>query len=87
MSSSRNRSTAHYGAVTGLRATKDGMYLLSTGELRPFFKLADFNGDNRFGCILLVTQKFHRNPSTDMHSMLYVLSDYPFVIYIAVFLT
>ncbi|CAA6660702.1 unnamed protein product [Spirodela intermedia] len=32
MSSSRNRSTAHYGAVTGLRATKDGMYLLSTGS-------------------------------------------------------
>uniref|UniRef100_A0A1D1YDK5 DNA excision repair protein ERCC-8 n=2 Tax=Anthurium amnicola TaxID=1678845 RepID=A0A1D1YDK5_9ARAE len=31
MSSSRNRATAHYGIVTGLRPTKDGMYLLSTG--------------------------------------------------------
>lgn len=31
MSSSHNRATAHYGAVTGLRATSDGMYLLSSG--------------------------------------------------------
>ena len=36
MSSSRNRATAHYGAVTGLKATKDGMYLLSTGQHHPF---------------------------------------------------
>ncbi|MQL76816.1 hypothetical protein Taro_009216, partial [Colocasia esculenta] len=32
MSSSRNRATAHYGSVTGLRPTEDGMYLLSTGS-------------------------------------------------------
>lgn len=32
MSSSLNRATAHYGAVTGLRATSDGMYLLSSGS-------------------------------------------------------
>ncbi|XP_020088188.1 DNA excision repair protein ERCC-8-like isoform X4 [Ananas comosus] len=32
MSSSHNRATAHYGAVTGLRATSDGMYLLSSGS-------------------------------------------------------
>ena len=31
MSSSLNRATAHYGAVIGLKATKDGMYLLSAG--------------------------------------------------------
>lgn len=31
MMSSRDRATAHYGAVTGLRVTEDGMYLLSAG--------------------------------------------------------
>ena len=31
ISSSLNRATAHYGAVTGLKATRDGMYLLSSG--------------------------------------------------------
>lgn len=33
MSSSLSHATAHYGAVTGLKATRDGMYLLSSGEL------------------------------------------------------
>ncbi|PKA66840.1 Dynein assembly factor with WDR repeat domains 1 [Apostasia shenzhenica] len=32
MSSSLNRATAHYGAVTGLKATVDGTYLLSSGS-------------------------------------------------------
>lgn len=32
LSSSKNRATAHYGAVTGLRTTTDGMYLLSAGS-------------------------------------------------------
>lgn len=32
LSSSLNRATAHYGAVTGLKATRDGMYLLSSGS-------------------------------------------------------
>ncbi|XP_020247940.1 DNA excision repair protein ERCC-8-like [Asparagus officinalis] len=32
MLSSHNRATAHYGAVTGLKATRDGMYLLSSGS-------------------------------------------------------
>lgn len=32
MVSSLNRATAHYGAVTGLRAIEDGMYLLSSGS-------------------------------------------------------
>ncbi|KAK4779370.1 hypothetical protein SAY86_006898 [Trapa natans] len=32
MMSIRDRATAHYGAVTGLRVTEDGMYLLSTGS-------------------------------------------------------
>ncbi|ERN13123.1 hypothetical protein AMTRI_Chr11g150540 [Amborella trichopoda] len=31
MLSSRNRASAHYGAVTGLKVTEDGMYLLSAG--------------------------------------------------------
>ena len=31
MSSSQNRATAHYGAVTGLKATGNGMYLISSG--------------------------------------------------------
>ncbi|RWW84877.1 hypothetical protein BHE74_00006492 [Ensete ventricosum] len=31
MSSSHDRATAHYGAVTGLKASVDGMYLLSSG--------------------------------------------------------
>ncbi|OVA09378.1 WD40 repeat [Macleaya cordata] len=30
--SSRDRATAHYGAVTGLKVTGDGMYLLSAGS-------------------------------------------------------
>ena len=32
MLSSLDRATAHYGAVTGLKATEDGMYLLSAGR-------------------------------------------------------
>ncbi|PKU72690.1 WD repeat-containing protein ATCSA-1 isoform X1 [Dendrobium catenatum] len=32
MSSSLNRATAHYGAVTGLKSTKDGIYLISSGS-------------------------------------------------------
>uniref|UniRef100_A0A0A8ZE24 Uncharacterized protein n=1 Tax=Arundo donax TaxID=35708 RepID=A0A0A8ZE24_ARUDO len=32
LSSSQNRATAHYGAVTGLRTTTDGMHLLSSGS-------------------------------------------------------
>ncbi|XP_031500078.1 WD repeat-containing protein ATCSA-1 [Nymphaea colorata] len=31
MSSTHNRATAHFGAVTGLKITEDGMYLLSAG--------------------------------------------------------
>lgn len=31
MLSSQDRTTAHYGAVIGLKATEDGMYLLSAG--------------------------------------------------------
>ena len=31
MLSSQDRATAHYGAVTGLKVTNDGMYLLSAG--------------------------------------------------------
>ena len=31
MLSSQDRATAHYGAVTGLKTTEDGMYLLSAG--------------------------------------------------------
>ncbi|KAF3446550.1 hypothetical protein FNV43_RR11730 [Rhamnella rubrinervis] len=32
MLSSQDRATAHYGAVTGLKVTEDGMYLLSAGS-------------------------------------------------------
>ncbi|KAK7351584.1 hypothetical protein VNO77_11146 [Canavalia gladiata] len=32
MLSTQDRATAHYGAVTGLKATEDGMYLLSAGS-------------------------------------------------------
>ncbi|KAH8487916.1 hypothetical protein H0E87_023848 [Populus deltoides] len=32
MLSSQDRATAHYGAVTGLKITEDGMYLLSAGS-------------------------------------------------------
>ena len=32
MLSTLDRATAHYGAVTGLKATNDGMYLLSAGK-------------------------------------------------------
>ncbi|XP_027355660.1 WD repeat-containing protein ATCSA-1 isoform X2 [Abrus precatorius] len=32
MLSTQDRATAHYGAVTGLKATDDGMYLLSAGS-------------------------------------------------------
>ena len=31
MLSSQDRATAHYGTVTGLKVTEDGMYLLSAG--------------------------------------------------------
>lgn len=33
MLSSQDRATAHYGAVTGLKVTDDGMYLLSAGRV------------------------------------------------------
>ncbi|KAL2895017.1 WD repeat-containing protein ATCSA-1 [Bienertia sinuspersici] len=32
MMSSQDHATAHYGAVTGLKATEDGMYILSAGS-------------------------------------------------------
>jgi DNA excision repair protein ERCC-8 len=32
MLSTQDRATAHYGAVTGLKVTEDGMYLLSAGS-------------------------------------------------------
>ncbi|XP_065846893.1 WD repeat-containing protein ATCSA-1-like [Euphorbia lathyris] len=32
MLSSQDRATAHYGAITGLKITEDGMYLLSAGS-------------------------------------------------------
>jgi len=32
LSSSQNRATSHYGAVTGLQTTKHGTYLLSSGS-------------------------------------------------------
>ena len=35
--SSQDRATAHYGAVMGLKATEDGMYLLSAGFFLFFF--------------------------------------------------
>lgn len=31
MLSTQDRATAHYGAVTALKVTEDGMYLLSAG--------------------------------------------------------
>lgn len=31
MLSTQDRATAHYGAVTGLKVTEDGMYLISAG--------------------------------------------------------
>lgn len=37
MLSAQDRATAHYGAVTGLKVTEDGMHLLSAG--RGLFKL------------------------------------------------
>lgn len=33
MMSSQDHATAHYGAVTSLKTTEDGMYLLSAGSL------------------------------------------------------
>ncbi|KAL2529550.1 Transducin/WD40 repeat-like superfamily protein [Forsythia ovata] len=33
MLSTHDRATAHYGVVTGLKVTEDGMYLLSAGQL------------------------------------------------------
>lgn len=44
MISSQDNATAHYGAVTSLKATEDGMYLLSAGSYtlcsRPDFVIA-----------------------------------------------
>ena len=36
MLSTQDRATAHYGAVIGLTATLDGMYLLSAGSFLLF---------------------------------------------------
>lgn len=33
MLSTLDRATAHYGVVTGFKATNDGMYLLSAGKV------------------------------------------------------
>lgn len=38
MLSTLDRATAHYGVVTGLKATNDGMYLLSAGKV-PLWSL------------------------------------------------
>lgn len=42
MLSSQDRATAHYGAVIGLKATEDGMYLLSAGWVRQFVEVKHF---------------------------------------------
>lgn len=36
MLSTLDRATAHYGVVTGLKATNDGMYLLSAGKVLSY---------------------------------------------------
>lgn len=46
MVSSHNRATAHYGSVTGLKVTGDGLYLISAGQFLCFF-LSPF--DNNYG--------------------------------------
>lgn len=38
MVSSHDRATAHYGVVTGLKVTEDGMYLLSAGWITTIKK-------------------------------------------------
>lgn len=57
--SSRNRATAHYGAVIGLKVTSDGMYLLSAGSdsrLRLW--------DIKSGCNTLVNFESMRLPTS-----------------------
>ena len=43
MLSTQDRATAHYGAVTGLKATEDGMYLLSAGCFSITCYIIEFN--------------------------------------------
>lgn len=57
MISTQDRATAHYGAVTGLKVTEDGMYLLSAGCLfiiytvlfnRPMLRTVSYTSLRKF---------------------------------------
>ncbi|XP_077230665.1 WD repeat-containing protein ATCSA-1-like [Tasmannia lanceolata] len=75
MMSSRNRATAHYGAVTGLKVTADGMYLLSAGSdsrLRLWDIESGCNTLVNFEAMRLQTSKAIQLAVTDDSSLVFV---------------
>ncbi|KAJ0976752.1 hypothetical protein J5N97_012226 [Dioscorea zingiberensis] len=75
MSSGQNRATAHYGAVTGLKATGDGMYLISSGSdsrLRVWDIESGCNTLVNFEAMRLLTTKALQLAISDDSSMVFV---------------
>ncbi|KAK6938571.1 WD40 repeat [Dillenia turbinata] len=73
--SSQDRATAHYGAVTGLKVTEDGMYLLSAGSdsrLRLWDVESGFNTLVNFETVRLQTSKMIQLATTQDSSLVFV---------------
>ncbi|KAF2324261.1 hypothetical protein GH714_011374 [Hevea brasiliensis] len=75
MLSSQDRATAHYGAVTGLKITEDGMYLLSAGSdsrMRLWDVESGCNTLVNFETVRLQTSKAIQLATTQDSSLVFV---------------
>ncbi|WCJ35553.1 Transducin/WD40 repeat-like superfamily protein [Euphorbia peplus] len=75
MLSSQDRATAHYGAITGLKITQDGMYLLSAGSdsrLRLWDIESGCNTLVNFETARLQTSKAIQMATTEDSSLVFV---------------
>lgn len=75
MLSSQDRATSHYGAVTGLKVTDDGMYLLSAGSdsrLRLWDIMSGCNTLVNFETVRLQTSKAMQLAITNDSALVFV---------------
>lgn len=68
MLSSQDRAAAHYGAVTGLKVTEDGMYLLSAGWVISFWTFVIFKKEIHFESSIPILNPFNEVDIYNNHS-------------------